>query len=69
MAAHIASLVAMLLFQILENCSLERVTVFLEGLLVHKISGCRLSSAGVIPTSYVRILNTLVLIDYLELDK
>jgi hypothetical protein len=34
MAAHIASLAAILLFQILDNYSLNRVTVFLEELLL-----------------------------------
>lgn len=62
MAARIASLVAILLFQILENYSLNKVTVFLEDLLPHKISGCRLSDASVTPTSDVHVLNILVLL-------
>jgi hypothetical protein len=61
MAARIASLVA-ILFQILESYSLNKVTVFLEDLLPHKISGCRLSGAGVTPTSGVHMLNMLILL-------
>lgn len=59
MAARIATLVAILLFQILENYNLNKVTV-IEDLLPHKISGCTLSGASVTPTSDE--LNILVLL-------
>lgn len=59
MAARIATLVAILLFQIQENYSLNKVTV-IEDLLPHKISGCTLSGTSVTPTSDE--LNILVLL-------
>jgi hypothetical protein len=62
MAARITSLVAILLFQILENYNLNKVTVFLEDLLPHKISGWRLTGASVTCTSDIHVLNIFILL-------